>query len=146
MIQFKTIQDLAAEPITLVQAKEWMQIDYPDWDMLIGTLITASRQFSEKVSGQAYGEKIIEVTGNQKECKVYPIQPFIEDVEWADEDGVVSYRYKCGWVVIPDSLKISMLQRIATGFAYRQNGVNEAVNAVMNPALNAELKYTYLFV
>jgi hypothetical protein len=146
MIQVKIIEDITQEPVSLKDAKEWLQIDYSDWDSLINMLITASRQQSEKVSGLAYGDKIIEVTGNESKQKVYPIQPFIEDEEWVDEDGVIKYRYKAGIHPFPMDLKVAVLQRIATGFAYRQNGIGEAVNMAVNQSHHAELKYSYLYV
>ena len=146
MIQVNVIEDIIQEPVTLEMVKEWMNIDYPDWDNMLNMLIVASRQHSEKISGQAYGPKLIEVTGNAKDEKVYPIQPFIEDVTWSEEDGVVKYRYRAGFSVLPDTLKIAILQRVATGFAYRQNGVQEAVNAAINQSAHLEIKYTYLFV
>jgi hypothetical protein len=146
MIQVKIIEDISQEPVSLKEAKEWLQIDYPDWDNLINMLITASREASEKVSGLAYGEKIIEVTGNAKDHKVYPIQPLIEDVEWLDEEETVKYRYKAGIHPFPMDLKVAILQRIATGFAYRQNGLDQAVNKAVNQSYHSEMKYSYLYI
>lgn len=146
MIDIKVITDLVNEPISVSEAKEWMSIDYPDFDNLIFTLIVAAREQSEKVSGQAYGVKTFEVTGNEKDHKVYPIGPFIEDVEWEDEDGVCKYRYKAGYEHVPDSLRIAIFQRVATGYAYRQNGIAEAVNKTVNQSSHSELKYSYLFI
>jgi hypothetical protein len=145
MIQVTIKENLETEPITLHDAKNWMQIDYNDFDDLITILITASREQSEKVSGQAYGVKTIKVTGNEKQDRVYPIQPFIEDVT-EDEEEVKNYEYKAGFVNLPMDLKVSVLQRVATGYAYRQNGVESAVNMAVNQAHNAELKYSYLMV
>ena len=140
MIQVRIIEDLETEPITLEDAKSWMQIDYPDFDDLIELLIKSSREISEKNSSQAYGIKTIRVTGNQACERVYPIQPFIETV---DEDpwSYENYTYKAGFQVLPMDLKVAVLQRVATGFAYRQNGLDEAVNKAVNHSINAEIKY-----
>ena len=121
-------------------------MDMPDWDNLITMLIRASREQSEKVSGQAYGVKIFEVTGNQRDEKVYITQPFIEDVEWEEEDGCKKYRYKAGFATLPMDLKVAVLQRVATGFAYRQNGVGESVSMAVNQSIHIESKYSYLAV
>jgi hypothetical protein len=46
---------VATEPITLAEAKAWMQIDFSDWDTLItNELIPAARNESEKASGMLY--------------------------------------------------------------------------------------------
>jgi hypothetical protein len=135
------IEDIESEPVTLAMAKEWMNIDFTDYDSLIEMLIKASREKSEKVSGQSYGVRTYQVTGNQKDCKVYPIGPFIEDVVWADEDGVKTYRYEAGFTEVPSMLLVAILQRVATGFAYRQNGLMEAVNMAVNQSHSAELSF-----
>ena len=139
MIQVRIIEDLETEPITLEDAKSWMQIDYDDFDDLIELLIKSSREISEKNSGQAYGLKTIRVTGNQACERVYPIQPFIEDL--TDDDQIKDYEYTAGFTVLPMDLKVAVLQRVATGFAYRQNGLGEAVNKAVNMSINAEIKY-----
>lgn len=146
MIQQRIIEDLKTEPITLEDAKFWLQVDYPDFDDLILMLIRASREQSEKISGQAYGVKTFEVTGNQREEKIYITSPFIEDVEWENEVEFTSYRYKAGYVNLPYDLRVAVLQRVATGFAYRQNGVSEAVNKAVNQSIYIESKYQYLAV
>ena len=141
MIQVKIIDDNPIEPITLNEAKAWLQVDYSDFDNLISMLISACREKSEQMSGLAYYPKLVEVTGNEKKDKVYPIQPFVSDEVWADEDENVDYRYNAGLTTIPQGLKVAMLNRIATGFAYRQNGINEAINAVLNQSYTYELQY-----
>ena len=146
MIRQILIEDLQHEPITLQEAKAWMQIDYNDFDSLINMLIKSSREQSEKISGQAYGFKTFEVIGNEADEKVYPVQPFVEDVSFAQEDGVKRYRYKAGFATLPMDLKVAVLQRIATGFAYRQNGVGEAVTKAINQSSAIELKYSYLMI
>jgi hypothetical protein len=141
MIQVKIIDDNPIEPITLHEAKQWLQVDYPDFDNLISMLISACREKSEQMSGLAYYPKIVQVTGNEKPEKVYPIQPFNDEIVWEDEYKNKDYRYIAGLDMIPQGLKIAMLNRIATAFAYRQNGINEAINAVLNQSYTYELQY-----
>lgn len=150
MFQTQVITDLATEPVTLSEMKVFMSVDYSDWDTLITTLIKAARVQSENVTGKAYGPKVIEVTGNsytdRTGCiqKVYPILPFVSDVDWVDSDGNVSYRYNSGYAVCPPDLKIAIMMRVATGFAYRQNALSEAVNQTINASIITELQYKSL--
>lgn len=148
MLQVQVITDLAAEPVTLEEAKNFMGIDFDDFDPLIIALITASRVASERVTGKAYGAKVVQVTGNtyegRSDCptKVYPITPYVSDVEdWADEDGNVDYQYNAGYTVCPPDLKIAILMRIATGFASRQDGISESINKAVNASIIVERGY-----
>ena len=52
-----------AEPITLAEAKSWLQIDYSDWDTLIeDELIPRARIESEKASGLLYVEREVTIS------------------------------------------------------------------------------------
>lgn len=124
----QVLGDDFTEPITLLEAKSWMQITYDDWDDLIEKdLIPSARIQSEKQSGQAYTERTIEVTGNAMEERIYPIGPWIEDLT-ENTAEIVDYSYKAGFNdinLLPNDLKIAMLKRIATDFAMKQNGMSE---------------------
>lgn len=61
MYQTRVINDLSTEPVTLAEAKEFMQIDYNDFDALITKLIKSARLASEKFTGLSYGEKTIKL-------------------------------------------------------------------------------------
>lgn len=141
MLQFKVITDLATEPVTLAEAKTFLNIDFDDWDDLLTMLIKASRIQSEKVTGQAYGAKVIQVTGNTFDERIYPVGPYVSDVTWADEDNDEDYRYNAGFDTCPDDLKVAILQRVATGFAQRENGTNESMNMALNASIISEIKY-----
>lgn len=135
------------EPISLTEAKSWMQIDYSDFDSLISQfLIPSAREASESASGQCYTERTIEVLNNAKDEQIYPWGPYVGAVVWAgeSEDETTDYRYTAGFNSsnpLPIRLKTAMLKRIATGFAYRQNSIEEAVNATLNMSLTDEIKY-----
>ena len=54
-LDIRYASQVATEPITLAEAKAWMQIDFNDWDSVIqNELIPAARIESEKASGMLY--------------------------------------------------------------------------------------------
>lgn len=140
MVQIKILQDIAIEPVSLDEAKEFLGIDFNDFDNLITRLITASRVASEKVTGKAYGIKTVQITGNTytdssgEVVKVYPILPFVESEDESNEN----YTYEAGYDEIPEDLKTAILMRVATGFASRQDGIIKAMNKAVNCSIIAE--------
>ena len=147
MLQIEVIEDLATEPVTLTEAKSFLGIDFNDFDTLITTLITSSRLESERVTGKAYGAKLIQVTGNSytdntgEVVKIYPVTPFVSAEVWADEDANADYQYNAGFTTCPEDLKTAILMRVATGFAYRENGIAEAVRMAVNASIVTERRY-----
>lgn len=146
MIQVKVIQDIVNEPVSLTEAKEFLGIDFDDFDNLINMLIKASRIASERVTGKAYGVKTIQVTGNTYEdrsgevVKVYPITP-IHESNVEDEESNENYTYVAGYDEIPDDLKQAILMRVATGFASRQDGIIKTMNKATNASIVTERQY-----
>jgi hypothetical protein len=55
------ISPVGEEPITLQQAKDWLQVDYDNDDGLISRLIRAARQYVETICGVSIIEKEIEL-------------------------------------------------------------------------------------
>jgi hypothetical protein len=155
MLQVDPITDIASEPVTLAEAKAFMQVDYDDYDSLITDLIKMSRQASEQNTGLAYGEKVIQVTGNVDDERIYPIQPVPKDsdVTWSGEstDGTTDYRYKAGYGItdetgtLPEPLRQAILQRVATAFAKRDNR-DEAMALAVQSSQAYELMYRRVFV
>ena len=135
---------VATEPITLAEAKAWMQIDFSDWDTLIqNELIPAARIASEKASGMLYVERDVTISNNKKDERIYPIGPWVEDVTENDYE-FENYIYTAGFNVsnpLPQDLKIAMLKRIATEFAYRQNILNEQEYYAQKSSISTETKY-----
>ena len=135
---------VATEPITLAEAKAWMQIDYIDWDTLIeDELIPAARIESEKASGMLYVERDVTISNNKRYQRIYPIGPWVEDVT-TDETEIENYVYTAGFNEdnpLPQDLKIAMLRRIATDFAYRQNLITVQEQYAQKNSITTELKY-----
>jgi hypothetical protein len=135
---------VATEPITLAEAKAWMQIDFSDWDSLItNDLIPAARIESEKASGMLYVERNVTVTNNKRDERIYPIGPWVSDVT-TDETEMENYTYLAGFNennLLPQDLQIAMLKRIATEFAYRQNMIDMQTYYAQKSSITTELKY-----
>ena len=135
---------VATEPITLAEAKAWMQIDFSDWDTLItNELIPAARIESEKASGMLYVERNVVITNNKRGERIYPIGPWVADVT-TDETEVANYTYTAGFNnsnPLPQDLHVAMLKRIATDFAYRQNLLNDQEYYAQKASISTELKY-----
>ena len=135
------IEEPSIQAVTLSEAKNWLQMspDQTDWDDLISTLLWASIDTTEKNSGQLLSVRNVTISNNTKSERVYPIGPWVSDVT-TDENEVKNYTYQAGYQNAPMTLKVAVLQRVATGFAYRQNGVSEAVNHAINLSIMSELK------
>lgn len=135
---------VATEPITLAEAKAWMQIDFSDWDTLIqNELIPAARIESEKASGMLYVQRNVVIKYNKKGERIYPIGPWVADVT-TDETEVENYTYTAGFNnsnPLPQDLQIAMLRRIATDFAFRQNIINAQEQYAQKSSITTENKY-----
>jgi hypothetical protein len=135
---------VATEPITLAEAKAWMQIDFNDWDSLItNQLIPAARIESEKASGMLYVQRNVTISNNRRDERIYPIGPWVADVT-TDETEIENYVYSAGFNnsnLLPQDLKIAMLRRIATDFAYRQNLITVQEQYAQKNSITTELKY-----
>lgn len=147
MYQLSIVTDLTTEPVTLQDAKSFMGIDYSDFDTLIESLIVASREAVENVTGKALGSKLIQIVGNSYTdntgliVKIYPITPFVSDQTWTDEDRNIDYQYNAGYSTCPEWAKLCIKQRVATGFAYRENGVAESINMAVNASIQMERRH-----
>jgi hypothetical protein len=137
-----SIEPVTTEPISLEDAKNWLQMssDQVDWDTLIETLISASRETTEKNSGQLLTVREVTISNNSKTDRIYPIGPWVSDVT-TDLMETTNYIYEAGFATVPMDLKVAVLQRIATGFAYRQNSVSLAVYQAQNLSITSEFKY-----
>ena len=135
---------VATEPITLAEAKAWMQIDFSDWDTVIqNELIPAARIESEKASGMLYVQRNVVITDNKRAERIYPIGPWVADVT-TDETEVANYTYTAGFNnsnPLPQDLRIAMLRRIATDFAFRQNIISVQEQYAQKSSITTETKY-----
>ena len=87
MYQSRILTDLLAEPVTLQEAKDFMEIDFSDFDTLITRLIKQARISSELFTGLSYGKKEFELVSNQSKVQI-PYAPFGELLTIVDKDNV----------------------------------------------------------
>ena len=86
---------------------------------------------------------IIFSTNNKTEQRIYPIGPWVADVT-TDETEVANYTYTAGFNnsnLLPQDLRIAMLKRIATDFAFRQNLITVQEQYAQKASISTELKY-----
>jgi hypothetical protein len=86
MIQTRVLTDLIAEPVSLQEAKTFMEIDFTDFDALITRLIKQARISSEIYTGLSYGKKEIELVSNQAKVQI-PYGPFAELLTITDKNN-----------------------------------------------------------
>lgn len=143
-LDIRYASQVATEPITLAEAKAWMQIDFSDWDTVIqNELIPAARIESEKASGMLYVQRNVVITDNKRAERIYPIGPWVADVT-TDETEVANYTYTAGFNnsnPLPQDLRIAMLRRIATDFAFRQNIISVQEQYAQKSSITTETKY-----
>lgn len=143
-LQISYSRQVDCEPISLPEAKSWLQIDYPDWDGLIqDELIPAARMESETATGLLYTEREVTISNNKRDERIYPIGPWIEDVT-TDDTEVENYSYMAGFSStnpLPNDLRVAMLKRIATSFAYRQNMMDAQTYYSQKASISEEMKY-----
>ena len=143
-LDIRYASQVATEPITLAEAKAWMQIDFSDWDTVIqNELIPAARIESEKASGMLYVQRNVVITDNKSGQRIYPIGPWVADVT-TDETEVANYTYTAGFNnsnPLPQDLRIAMLRRIATDFAFRQNIISVQEQYAQKSSITTETKY-----
>ena len=86
MIQTRVLTDLIDEPVSLQEAKTFMEIDFTDFDTLITRLIKQARISSEIYTGLSYGKKEIELVSNQAKVQI-PYGPFAELLTITDKNN-----------------------------------------------------------
>lgn len=138
-LRIEIINEDKNNPITINDAKAWLQVDYPDFDDLINSLLDASIARSQKMSGTSFWPVTVKVSNNKIQEYIYPIQPIIEEAE--EGASYANYTYRAGFEVLPDDLKRAVLQRVATGFSERQNGYDYAISKATETSLIVEMAY-----
>ena len=140
--------DLATEPVTLQEAKDWMAVKTTEEDDIIEDLITRARQMVEKYTGLSFGEKEITAVIHADGCGTpyaLPYGPTISitsvlnrvafsssEVMVDGEDyqlqaglficrveGLMEIVYEAGFLELPEELKGDILRVVAWLFQNR---------------------------
>jgi uncharacterized phiE125 gp8 family phage protein len=141
--QLEVVTDLAVEPVTLQEAKDYMRISSESENDLIEELITSARERIEKFTGLSLGEKTLRAYWFYfhipQEIPYGPVT-LIESVV-NDEDVALEYtarglqykmleaystvgltiEYEAGFAVCPKGLKLAILKQVSTDYENREN-------------------------
>lgn len=118
-VTYTVTTDVQTEVITLEEAKSFMGIDFPDFDILIPLFIKGAREAAERYTGLSIGERTIQLGGDWKDEDAY--MPFAPVNETTDT-GVQEVGYTAE--TLPGDLKIALLQMIHVSFDNRTQGMD----------------------
>ena len=137
------VTDLASEPVSVQEAKDYMRISNNEEDTLIEELITSARQRLEGFTNRSFGTKTLKVRWNElngwQELPYSPIQSItsvvnddltaltyeskgleVKQVEVFSFDGVI-VQYVAGFTTLPKALKEAILKEVSTSYENREN-------------------------
>jgi uncharacterized phiE125 gp8 family phage protein len=141
--QLEVVTDLAVEPVTLQEAKDYMRISSESENDLIEELITSARERIEKFTGLSLGEKTLRAYWFYfhipQEIPYGPVT--LIDSVVNDEDVALEYtarglqykmleaystvgltiEYEAGFAVCPKGLKLAILKQVSTDYENREN-------------------------
>ena len=117
-VTYTIVQDVQQEVISVCETKEYMVIDFDDFDKIIPMFIKGAIEEAEKYTGLSIGERKIKLSGDYKAPGAYmPFAPYSEP----DAEGLQDVGYSKE--TIPGDLKIALLNMIHTSFNDRENGM-----------------------
>ena len=88
---FSHVTPPASEPVTLIEAKSHLRVDFDADDTLITTLISTARQFVENCTGRALVSRVVRVDADNWDSEILlPLNPVvsISSIKYMDSDGV----------------------------------------------------------
>lgn len=110
----------AAEPLTVAEAKSHLRVEHSDDDALIGTLISAAREFVENLSGRTIAQRAFIQTMDSFPCgrgdivlRRSPVTA-VASVSYYDSSGidtvmVVNTDYRLDLAIIPARIRLPIL-------------------------------------
>jgi len=149
------LSDTITEPITLVEAKNYLRVDYNEDDDLIEALITSSRVRLEQYAGVAMTPRTLQVIAYVDELIELPYCPIgtILDVEYLSGSDWVGlgesdyiaigvntmkivpvgfysmefrFTYTCGYNDVPSSMKTAVYKLLSDLYEYRESSVESS--------------------
>jgi len=96
------------EPITVSEVKDHLRITTADFDTILGELITAAREYVEKITGRALVQRTLEAQYKDWHNFDLPYPPVIsvDSIEYTDTDGNTSTVDASIYSVVSDASKI----------------------------------------
>lgn len=150
-MEVQILQDLASEPVTLQEVRDYLRITTTAEDDTLNILITSARERLEKYTCLSFGEKELKVRWDALDSTVYgkelPYQPNADVTECENDNGdAISYElkgleykkiylygsagvnvtYTAGFETLPNGLKNALLKEIATEYEQRENFILDA--------------------
>lgn len=164
-MEIKIVTDLASEPVTLQEAKDYLRISNDAENSLIQELITSARQRLEKFTNLSFGVKTLKCRWDYVNGWVeIPYQPnavisaCVNDANVAltyETKGLeykylycnnatgVTITYTSGFTTLPKALKEAILKEVSTSYENRENYYIEgAFNEVSNDAKRLAQSYS----
>ena len=146
------LSDTILEPITLVEAKNYLRVDYSEDDALIESLITSARVRLEQYAGVAMTERTLQIVAFVDDFIELPYVPIgvLMTVEYNNAGSWVElslgqyntlgintmkvivnsvpgaeyrFTYTCGYCTVPASMKTAVLKLVSDLYEYRESSV-----------------------
>jgi hypothetical protein len=150
-MEVQILTDIANEPVTLAQVRDYLRITTTAEDDTLSMLITSARERLEKYTCLSFGERELKVRWSSLDSIVYgkelPYQPNADVTECKNDSGAnISYQlrgleykkiyllgsegvnvtYTAGFETLPSGLKNALLKEIATEYEQRENFILNA--------------------
>ena len=103
-MKVEIVTDIAGEPVTLSEVKEYLRITGTAHDNDLERMISAARRYVERATDCSVSERDLKVT-NELELEDYelPFGPIVGSVtDSTDTDGNYVYEYTAGFDPLPD--------------------------------------------
>lgn len=164
-MEIQVITDLASEPVTVAEARKFLQITTTENDDIIAEMITSARQKLEKHTNLSFGVKTLKCRWNALDgWQEIPYQPNAVISACVNDDGDtltyetrgleykalycvnntgVTITYIAGFTTLPSALKQAIKKEVYTYYENRENFYIEGTfNELSNDAKNLVQSYS----
>lgn len=164
-MEIKIITDLASEPVTVAEVRDYLRITTTAEDTLLGELITDARERLEKFTNLSFGAKTLKCRWNFLDnWQEIPYQPNAVISACVNDDNValaytlrgleyksiycinntgVTITYTTGFTTLPKALKIAIMKEVSTSYENRENYYIEGtMNELSNDAKRMAQSYS----
>lgn len=144
-IQYRVIQDLSEEPVTLEFFKEHIRVDFNVDDNLLPSYLKSARQYLEQWSQLSFGEKKIRLTALRLPQNWKLMYGPVVSVETEgmtlfgdilkNGGNEVSVEYTTGWEGgLPEAIKLAICKRAAGDYMIRENVILTEKGSLQEPS------------